>query len=102
MMQIECPWCGRRDEEEFTCGGEAHIQRPPDPQQNSDAEWAAYLFDRINPKGVHLERWCHTYGCRQWFNVARHTVNHNILAVYRMGAAVPADSVGVAVDEVSA
>jgi sarcosine oxidase subunit delta len=45
---------------------------------------------RINPKGVSLERWRHTYGCRQWFNVARDTVSHRILAVYGMTDPVPA------------
>ena len=28
MMLIECPFCGPRDETEFSCGGEAHIARP--------------------------------------------------------------------------
>ncbi len=32
---------------------------------------ADYLFFRDNPKGVHLERWRHGFGCGQWFNVAR-------------------------------
>ena len=31
MLLIECPWCGARDESEFTYGGEAHIVRPEDP-----------------------------------------------------------------------
>jgi len=29
MLRIECPWCGLRDEPEFTYGGESHITRPP-------------------------------------------------------------------------
>jgi sarcosine oxidase delta subunit len=29
-------------------------------------------------------RWCHSFGCGQWFNVLRHTVTHRIIAVYRM------------------
>jgi sarcosine oxidase subunit delta len=88
MLQIDCPWCGRRDEDEFHCGGQSHIQRPM--LDCSDAEWGDYLFMRINPKGVSLERWRHTYGCRQWFNVARDTVSHRILAVYGMTDPVPA------------
>ena len=55
----------------------------------SDADWAQYLFMRKNTKGVHFERWVHTKGCRQWFNVARHTVTHEILAVYEMGKPAP-------------
>ena len=82
MLLIDCPHCGRRDESEFTCGGEAHIARPIDPDALSDAQWADYLFMRSNPKGVHYERWCHTHGCRRWFNLRRDTVTHVITAVY--------------------
>ena len=89
MMHIHCPWCGPRNEEEFCCGGQSHITRPPDPKAVSDAQWADYLFTRINPKGVHLERWRHTFGCRQWFNMARHTVSHEIVAIYKMGEPAP-------------
>ena len=49
MLLIECPWCGSRDESEFTCGGEAHIERPVDPFALNDVEWADYLFMRTNP-----------------------------------------------------
>jgi sarcosine oxidase, subunit delta len=89
MLLISCPWCGPRDETEFRCGGEAHIVRPKDPDALSDGEWADYLFMRTNPKGVHHERWVHTQGCRRWFNVLRHTVTHQILAIYRIGEPPP-------------
>lgn len=88
MLRIPCPFCGLRDEPEFTFGGPSHITRPP-PDDVTDEEWAAYLFNRENPKGVHYERWCHTYGCQRWFNLARHTVTHDILAVYRIGEPKP-------------
>jgi sarcosine oxidase, subunit delta len=91
MLLIHCPWCGPRDEIEFRCGGEAHIARPKDPDAISDAAWADYLFMRANPKGLHRERWIHAMGCRRWFNVLRHTVTHQILAVYRMGEPPPSD-----------
>ena len=85
MLLIDCPWCGPRDEIEFTCGGESHLRRP-----DTDAEWTEYLFFRKNPKGVSYERWVHALGCRQWFNLARDTVSHRVLAVYAMGEASPA------------
>jgi sarcosine oxidase, subunit delta len=88
MMLLTCPWCGPRDESEFVCGGATHIVRPA--LEASDAEWCEYLFFRDNPKGLHRERWRHAYGCGQWFNVARHTVTHQVVTVYRMGAAPPA------------
>lgn len=87
MLRIPCPWCGVRDETEFRFGGEAHVERPG--LEVSDAEWADYLFNRENPKGLHYERWCHVYGCSQWFNVVRDTVTHEIYAVYEMGEAKP-------------
>ncbi len=87
MLRIPCPYCGTRDESEFRFGGESHVERPG--LEVSDAEWADYLFNRNNPKGLHYERWCHTYGCGQWFNVVRDTFTHEIYAVYRMGEVKP-------------
>jgi heterotetrameric sarcosine oxidase delta subunit len=99
MLRIRCPWCGERDQTEFRFGGQAHINRPEDPANVSDAEWANYLFYRDNPKGVHCERWVHNWGCRQWFNVARHTVTHEILQVYAMGEPPPAEGVPIQASE---
>ena len=84
MLRIKCPWCGTRDQTEFRFGGESHIERPADPAGIPDEEWADYLFFRTNPKGVHYERWLHAHGCRQWFNMARDTVTHEILETYTM------------------
>ncbi|MDX8356509.1 sarcosine oxidase subunit delta [Sphingopyxis terrae] len=89
MLLISCPWCGPRAEVEFRCGGQSHIARPEPSETVSDEDWNSYLFSRLNPKGIHLERWAHIHGCRQWFNVARDTVDHSILAVYRMGESAP-------------
>jgi sarcosine oxidase, subunit delta len=88
MLQIPCIHCGPRDESEFTCGGTSHMVRPG--LEQSDAAWGDYLFFRDNPKGLHLERWRHTYGCGRWFNVARHTVTHEIFSVYAMTDPPPA------------
>jgi heterotetrameric sarcosine oxidase delta subunit len=87
MLRIPCPYCGVRDEPEFTFGGPSHVTRPA--VTVTDAEWADYLFNRDNPKGIHYERWGHAYGCGRWFNMARHTVTHEILAVYPMGEEPP-------------
>ncbi|HEY0938722.1 MAG TPA: sarcosine oxidase subunit delta [Steroidobacter sp.] len=78
MMRLPCPHCGVRDVIEFTWGGEADITRPVDPASVSDSEWAAYLYLRVNPRGITHERWCHTYGCGQWFAVRRDTVSHEV------------------------
>ena len=89
MHLIACPWCGPRDETEFSYGGEAHIVRPEAPDALDDAQFAQYLFMRANPKGVHAERWSHAAGCRRWFNVLRSTVSHEIAAVYPIASPRP-------------
>ena len=83
MFLIKCPYCGERDQAEFSCGGEAHIARPKNPPDLTDDQWAEYLFLRKNEKGIHA------YGCRQWFNLARNTATDEILAIYKMGAKSP-------------
>lgn len=90
MLLISCPYCGNRAENEFRCGGESHIQRPGPPNDVSDEQWGEYMFFRENPRGVHFERWCHSFGCGQWFNVARDTLTHRIYAVYSMSEPKPA------------
>lgn len=87
MLRISCPWCGGRDEVEFRFGGEAHVARPD--LGVDDIGWSNYLFFRSNPKGLHYERWCHSFGCGQWLNVIRDTVTHEIHATYLMGEAKP-------------
>ncbi len=89
MLLIKCPYCGEREESEFHQGGEAHIERPKDPDKLDDAAWADYLFMRKNTKGVFFERWVHRHGCRRWFNVARDTATNEIHAVYEMGKKPP-------------
>lgn len=89
MLLIECPWCGPRQETEFSYGGEAHIARPRNPEELSDAQWADYLFMRRNPRGWHREQWLHAHGCRRWFCVERDTVSYRIRSVYKVGEMVP-------------
>ncbi len=89
MLIIKCPWCGARDQTEFSCYGEAHIVRPEQPDQLSDEQWGDYVFFRTNTKGTHYERWLHTHGCRRWFNVARNTVTDHIYATYKPGEPKP-------------
>ncbi len=85
MLLIECPWCGKRDESEFSYAGEAHIARPLETEKLSDIEWADYLFMRKNPKGLHREQWLHTAGCRRYFNAERDTVSYQIKSTYKIG-----------------
>ncbi|WP_420145118.1 sarcosine oxidase subunit delta [Sphingobium sp.] len=94
MLLIPCPYCGPRAEIEFHYGGPSHQERPAQTDATSDAEWAAYLFYRDNPKGAHLERWLHRHGCAMWFNLRRDTVSHVISGSYPMGSPPPVELSG--------
>ena len=89
MLLITCPWCGERDQSEFSYGGEAHIARPADSANMTDEEWGEFVFLRNNTKGVFNERWMHQAGCRRWFNAVRNTATDRFLAVYKPGEPRP-------------
>jgi heterotetrameric sarcosine oxidase delta subunit len=82
MLLIPCPWCGPRNQIEFTYGGDATVQRPAN--HAPVAAWFAYVYLRDNPKGPHDELWLHSGGCRSWFKVRRDTHTHDILASARI------------------
>jgi sarcosine oxidase, subunit delta len=85
MLRIPCPFCGStRDEDEFTFSGPFERVRPADPQGLRDQQWSDYLFTRENTRGKALERWRHTFGCRQWFGIERDTVSHEIVRVFSL------------------
>ena len=89
MLLITCPYCGPRDQLEFSYAGDAAVKRP-DPATVSDADWAAYIYLRDNPKGPHNELWQHHAGCRAFIVVRRDTVTHEITATSLPGAAAKA------------
>lgn len=89
MLIIKCPFCGEREQIEFSYGGEAHIARPTKSDAMSDEDWASYVFLRTNPKGLFAERWVHSAGCRKWFNMVRNTATDEILAIYLPGEKMP-------------
>lgn len=89
MLLIQCPWCGERDQTEFSAHGQAHIARPLNTQELTDTQWGDYVFFRDNTKGVQCERWTHDYGCRRWFNAVRDTVSDQILATYKPSDPIP-------------
>jgi sarcosine oxidase subunit delta len=87
MLLIACPFCGPREETEFRYGGEG----VPIPQEADNRTWARLLYYRTAPAGVFAERWVHTHGCRQWFQVLRDTLTHEISDTCRLDQ-TPGDS----------
>ena len=78
MLEIKCPYCGKRAQNEFSYGGDANIKRPQLEKEISDKEWNDFIYFRKNLKGKHSEFWQHLAGCRQWFKVLRSTTTHEI------------------------
>ncbi|MFQ5795913.1 MAG: sarcosine oxidase subunit delta [Candidatus Bipolaricaulia bacterium] len=81
MFLIDCPNCGKRNVNEFHCGGEVN-PRPQAGEQLSDIEWVEYLYMHDNPLGMIQEWWYHRAGCGEWFLVKRHTRTHEVLNTY--------------------
>jgi sarcosine oxidase subunit delta len=89
MLLIDCPYCGKRPELEFSYGGQAHISRPLNPADLDDEAWSAYLYLRTNSRGPHAERWRHVHGCGRFFNAIRDTRTDHFLATYKVGEPTP-------------
>jgi len=84
-MLIPCPVCGLRDSGEFTTGGDASIVRPAF-DDTDEAAWAAAVYDRANPRGLHEEYWHHAHGCRHWLVISRDTQTHVVSGARLAGA----------------
>jgi sarcosine oxidase, subunit delta len=81
MLTLTCPYCHITAEEtELTPGYEAHLKRFG--PGSSDDDFNDYMFARLNPKGVHFERWRHAYGCGKWFLAARCTATLEVFGTY--------------------
>ena len=76
MQQFNCPWCGMRDQSEFTYGREVAPALAA-----SAADWQRFVFERDNPCGAHAEWWHHNHGCRQWLEIVRDTMTHEVLQI---------------------
>jgi heterotetrameric sarcosine oxidase delta subunit len=87
MLLLACPHCGPRDEIEFRYRGDATLRRPA-ADAGLDA-FAAFVFERANPAGWHLEWWQHVQGCRRVLKVRRNTLTHEIAAIGLPGDEMP-------------
>jgi heterotetrameric sarcosine oxidase delta subunit len=79
MLEIDCPFCGKRSESEFWCIGEGTAKIPAKTLPATDL--TSYLYIRDNPGGEVLERWVHRFGCGEWLHVHRDTRTNAIHSV---------------------
>jgi len=92
MLRINCPWCGIRNEDEFSYGGDATVERPADDASQDD--WYDYVYTRDNPAGRHREYWHHVNGCRAWL-LERDTLTHEIFSIEPASPNLPTREQGV-------
>ena len=83
-MRVTCPYCGERDQREFSVKGAALALSRPAPDAGAEA-WDDYLHNRENPAGVTRELWYHEGGCGAWLVVTRNTVTHEVLDCAQAG-----------------
>lgn len=76
MLRIPCPFCGPRDQTEFTYEGDASVVYPP--LDASTEAWFEAVYLRENPRGPVRELWHHLHGCRAFLVVERDTLTHAI------------------------
>ena len=96
MLLLNCPYCGISGEEtEFSPGGEAHIKRSG--PGSSDEGFEEYLFGRVNPKGLHFERWRCSAGCGKWFHAARCTATLEVFGTYKAQTTEPPKNIQKAI-----
>lgn len=79
MQRFDCPFCGLRDEREFSFAGEAGKIRPDTTGPVSDTDWAEYLYMQSNPKGATEEIWVHLT-CQEYFAMTRDSVTGEVFA----------------------
>jgi len=84
MLEIKCPYCGKRSQNEFSYGGDGNIKRPALGEEISTKDWDDFVYFRDNPRGKHTELWQHVSGCRQWFKASRDTATHEIFSTCKM------------------
>jgi sarcosine oxidase subunit delta len=79
MQIFPCPFCGPRDETEFTYVAEAGKTRPAlEGGAQPGAAWSRFLYFQDNPKGCSTEIWLHGT-CGEYFSMTRDTATHEVV-----------------------
>ena len=78
MQIFPCPFCGDRDEREFSYLGENGKTRPDTTTPISDADWASYLHFKRNTQGLVAEIWMHL-ACSEVFLMERNSQTMDVM-----------------------
>ena len=50
MLEIKCPYCGKRSQNEFSYGGDATVKRPTLGEEISTEDWDNFVFLETTPE----------------------------------------------------
>ena len=85
MLLIDCPYCGERDESEFSYGGRC-IVYPPLDSSTTRGDWHRAIHLHDGSQNVINEYWYHEFGCEQWIGIKRDIESHEITSTSTAGA----------------
>lgn len=71
-MQLDCPFCGWRQVEEFRCRGVV---------TEFDPDTVNGVYQRVNRTDSSVEHWQHLHGCRSWLRVWRNPTSGEVLEI---------------------
>ena len=80
-MQLDCPFCGLREVEEFHCRGTV-------PEFGADSVAGIYL--RVDRAETSTEYWQHVDGCRSWLLVRRNPSTNEVQSIEMLASATSA------------
>ena len=83
MLLIPCPYCGERDESEFSYGGSSR-NYPTLGEDHSIVDWYQSIYFASSDRNWLHEYWYHNAGCERWIEVKRDLYTHKIEPVSRI------------------
>jgi len=83
-MQVECPFCGWREIEEFQCRS-AVIEALGGDIEN--------LYMRVNRPTLSTEYWQHLGGCRTWLLCRRNPSTDEVLDISYLKTGLPSGKI---------
>jgi sarcosine oxidase subunit delta len=75
---LDCPFCGPRPVDEYTCFGEVTRRPASSPTLR---ELTDYVYFRDNVAGIQREWWKHGTGCGALFVAERDTRTNGVISV---------------------
>jgi len=90
MLLINCPYCGERDQSEFSYGGRS-ANYPTLDSAASVEKWHRAIHLHDSSQKLIREYWYHEYGCEQWIEILRDVDSHEMTPISGADKQIPRD-----------